>query len=58
MNSKLLNADLSWEETAVLNVGLELGFLDNRLTAEFDYYDRLTTGMNRPSDLSVLLSGA
>ncbi len=58
VNSKLLNADLSWEETEVLNVGLELGFLDNRLTAEFDYYDRLTTGMNRPSDLSVLLSGA
>ncbi len=58
MNSKLLNADLSWEETEVLNVGLELGFLDNRLTAEFDYYDRLTTGMNRPSDLSMLLSGA
>jgi len=58
VNSKLLNADLSWEETAVLNVGLELGFLDNRLTAEFDYYDRLTTGMNRPSDLSILLSGA
>ncbi|WP_245999684.1 SusC/RagA family TonB-linked outer membrane protein [Paraflavitalea soli] len=58
VNSKLLNSDLTWEETAVLNVGLELGFLDNRLTAELDYYDRLTTGMNRPSELSIMLDGA
>jgi TonB-linked SusC/RagA family outer membrane protein len=58
VNNKLLNANLSWEETSVLNVGLELGFLDNRLTAELDYYDRLTTGMNRPSELSILLDGA
>ncbi len=58
VNNKLVNQFLSWEETSVANVGLELGFLNNRLTAEFDYYDRLTTGMNRPSDLSVLLTGA
>ncbi|MDF2188186.1 TonB-dependent receptor [Paraflavitalea sp. CAU 1676] len=58
INNKLLNQSLTWEETAVLNVGLELGFLDNRLTAEFDYYDRLTTGMNRPSELSIMLDGA
>ena len=58
VNNKLLNQNLSWEETAVLNVGVELGFLDNRLTAELDYYDRLTTGMNRPSELSILLDGA
>lgn len=58
VNNKLLNPNLTWEETAVLNVGLELGFLDNRLTAEIDYYDRLTTGMNRPSELSIMLDGA
>ncbi|WP_315823110.1 TonB-dependent receptor domain-containing protein [Paraflavitalea speifideaquila] len=58
VNSKLLNRDLTWEETSVLNIGLELGFLNNRLTAELDYYDRLTTGMNRPSELSILLEGA
>jgi TonB-linked SusC/RagA family outer membrane protein len=58
VNTKLINQFLTWEETSVLNVGLELGFLNNRLTAEFDYYDRLTEGMNRPSDLSILLSGA
>lgn len=58
VNNKLLNQFLSWEETSVLNIGLELGFLDNRLTAELEYYDRLTTGMNRPSELSILLDGA
>jgi TonB-linked SusC/RagA family outer membrane protein len=58
VNSKLMNAGLSWEKTSVFNVGLELAFLNNRLTAELDYYDRLTTGMNRPADLSIFLSGA
>lgn len=57
-SSKLQNKELSWEKTTVFNIGLELAFLNNRLTAELDYYDRLTSGMNRPSDLSVLLSGA
>lgn len=58
VNSKLLNESLSWEHTNVFNAGLELSFLNNRLITEFDYYDRLTTGMNRPSDLSTILSGA
>lgn len=55
---KMVNRDLSWEETKVMNLGLDLGFWNNKLTMEIDYYDRLTTGMNRPSDLSNLLTGA
>lgn len=58
VNRKMVNEALTWEETKVLNLGLDLGFLENRLMVELDYYDRLTTGMNRPSDLSLLLSGA
>ncbi|MCE6991401.1 TonB-dependent receptor [Dyadobacter sp. CY323] len=58
VNRKLVNKDLSWETTKVFNLGLDLGFLNNRLTAEIDYYDRLTTGMNRPSEMSILLTGA
>ncbi len=57
-NSKMINRFLSWETTTVLNLGLDLTFLNNRLTATLDYYDRLTTGMNRPSQFSLLLSGA
>lgn len=58
VNSKMINQNLSWESTNVLNIGLDLGFLKNRLMTEIDFYDRLTTGMNRPSELSLLLSGA
>lgn len=52
---RMVNTDLTWENTAVFNAGLDLGFLNNRLTAELDFYDRLTTGMNRPSDLPILI---
>lgn len=58
VNKKMVNKELSWEKTTVLNVGLDLGFLRNRLTAELDYYDRRTTGMNRPSQMSIHLTGA
>ncbi|HTL08417.1 MAG TPA: TonB-dependent receptor [Chitinophagaceae bacterium] len=58
VNSKLLNLNLSWESTKVLNIGLELGFLNNRLTAEADYYDRLTKDIILGSQLSNLLTGA
>lgn len=57
VNKKLINPDLSWEKTSVMNVGLDLGFFNNRLSLELDYYDRLTSGMNRPSDLSIFLEG-
>jgi len=36
------NPDLKWETTQQLNIGLELGLLDNRLTAELEYYNRTT----------------
>ncbi|GAB2788251.1 TonB-dependent receptor [Rhabdobacter roseus] len=58
VNRKMVNRDLSWETTSVFNLGLDLGFLNNRLTAEIDFYDRLTTGMNRPSEMSIHLTGA
>ncbi len=54
---KMINKDFTWEKTTVTNVGLDLGFLNNKLTAEIDYYNRLTSGMIVPSDLSRMLSG-
>lgn len=41
--SSLSNADLKWETTATTDIGLDLGFFDNRLTAEIDYYRKNTT---------------
>ena len=57
-NSKMINRLLTWETTTVFNVGLDLSFMRNRLTATLDYYDRLTTGMNRPSEFSTFLTYA
>jgi TonB-linked SusC/RagA family outer membrane protein len=57
-NQKLVNAALSWETTAVTNTGLDISFLNGRLGAELDYYDRLTTGMIQSSDMSFMISGA
>ncbi|MFB6286696.1 MAG: SusC/RagA family TonB-linked outer membrane protein [Candidatus Bipolaricaulia bacterium] len=37
------NPDLQWEETTEYNVGLELGFFDQALTASADYFQRKTT---------------
>ena len=39
------NADLKWETTTTYNVGLDFGFLDDRITAGFDIYQRETTDM-------------
>ena len=58
VNKKMINKDLSWEVSKVFNLGLDLSFLDSRLMAEIDYYNRLTTGMNRPSQMSIHLTGA
>ena len=37
--------DLKWETTTTYNVGLDLGFMDNRLTASLDFYYRKTTDL-------------
>ena len=41
--SSLSNADLKWETTTTTDIGLDMGFFDNRLTAEIDYYRKNTT---------------
>lgn len=39
------NDDLRWEKVGMFNVGVDFGFFDNRLTGEFDYYDKRTSDM-------------
>ena len=43
--TSLGNNDLTWEKTAQTDVGIDLGFLDGRITLSYDYYDKMTTGM-------------
>jgi TonB-linked SusC/RagA family outer membrane protein len=38
--SQLGNPKLTWETTGELNIGLDLGFLNNRINATVEYYDR------------------
>ena len=39
------NDDLRWEVVKTFDVGLDFGFFNNRLTGEFDWYDRRTEDM-------------
>lgn len=36
------NSDLTWETTTVANVGVDFGFLKNRLTGTVEYFDKVT----------------
>ena len=39
------NSRLRWESTAILDVGLDGTFFDNRLSFTFDWYDKVTDGI-------------
>lgn len=64
--NSLPNPDLKWEETVQTDIGFDLGFLDNRLNFNFDYYNRdnkdllletqipLTTGLGRPGQVGTM----
>ncbi|GAB3418282.1 TonB-dependent receptor [Niabella aquatica] len=43
--SRMANKNLQWEKTASFNVGLDLGFLNNRITTTLDYFQMSTTDM-------------
>jgi hypothetical protein len=59
--TRAANPNLKWETTAQTNLGLDLGFFDNRLTATIDLYKKNTENLllNRPvpsfTGFSVLL---
>ncbi len=40
--STLPNPDLKWEKTEQADIGLEFGFLKNRISGEIDFYDKKT----------------
>lgn len=43
--SRLANPDLRWEKTSQVDIGAEIGFLQNRVTFEVDLYRKLTEDM-------------
>lgn len=40
IQSKLFNADITWETSKQTNVGLDVGFLSDKLTLTFDFFNR------------------
>ncbi len=44
-NRNAENQSLKWESTAQTNLGLDMGFLNNRLTASMDFYYKKTTDL-------------
>ncbi len=53
-SSNLANPDLGWESTSQVNIGLDIGFLNNRISSNIDYYYKTTTDLLL--DASVPLS--
>lgn len=43
--TQIANPDLRWESTAQLDVGLDFGFLNNRISGSFDFYRKNTTDL-------------
>lgn len=45
----LISPDLTWETAQTFNIGASLSFLDSRLTADFDWFERTTFDMIGPT---------
>lgn len=43
--NKIGNSELKWENSSEINVGLDLGFLKNRIMASIEYYDKTTNDL-------------
>ncbi|QCX37950.1 TonB-dependent receptor [Aureibaculum algae] len=43
--SQLANSDLKWERTTQVDVGIDFGFLNNKITGEVDYYVKTTNDL-------------
>lgn len=55
---KLITDNLTWETITTLNLGLDAGFLSNRLNVVFDWYNRVSTDMLGPSIILPYVLGA
>jgi TonB-linked SusC/RagA family outer membrane protein len=49
--SSAANPSLKWESTEQIDIGLDMGFLNDRLTITADYYHKKTTDLLMPREL-------
>lgn len=47
------NPDLRWEENSELNIGLDYGVLNNRISGSIEYYDKTTSDLLAPYSVPV-----
>ncbi len=43
--TQLANPDLKWETTTEFNIGLDFGFLNNRISGSVEYFDRIVSDL-------------
>lgn len=55
--TSISNSLLSWEKATTTNFGLDFAFLKNRLTAEFDIYNKKTTGILYRPNIYITMVG-
>nr|WP_236689355.1 TonB-dependent receptor [Dysgonomonas macrotermitis] len=53
--SKMPNPDLSWERTTQYNVGVDYGFLKNRINGSIDVYKSITNDLLLPMSIPSLV---
>lgn len=51
-SKNLANANLTWEKTREINLGLDFGLLENRITGSVDVYDRLSDKLMQEQKLA------
>ena len=44
-STRMDNKNLSWETTKTFNIGIDFGFLNNRITGNIDFYTSTTDGL-------------
>lgn len=45
LNTLIINPDLRWEKSRTTDFGVDIGFLQNRITIIYDYYNRKTSDL-------------
>lgn len=53
--NNLRNMELGWERTTEYNIGVDFGFLNNRISGSFEYYNRLTEDLIMNKTLPITL---
>lgn len=54
----LISPNLTWETVSTKNIGINMTFFNQRLRADFDWFERITTDMIGPSEAKPGVLGA